>query len=391
MQATPTTWRLLLEAGWTNEPPIKVLCGGEALARSLANQLRTRSEQVWNLYGPTETTIWSTMDQVAPAGGTVSIGRPIANTETYILDQHLQPVPIGVCGELFIAGDSLARGYLNRPALTAEKFIPNPFSETPGRRLYRTGDLARYQPDGSIEFSGRNDAQVKIHGFRIELGEIEARLSQHPCIESAVVVVQEQPSIGKRLVAYVVAQQTRAVSVSELRNYLRQSLPDYMVPAIFITIDSLPLSPNGKVDRRALPAPDRVNATDETDYEPPRTSLEAELAEIWTDLLKLDRIGVWQNFFDLGGHSLLATRLAARIEEKFQVQLPLRELFESPTIAGLATAIECIREAQGTFESVRINPVPRGEKTFDELIAELDGLSESEIRAILRSEIQASV
>jgi acyl carrier protein len=348
----------------------------------------------FNTYGPTEAAVISTYGIIPPQaekGRLPSIGRPIANTETYILDPHLHPTPIGVCGELFIAGDSLARGYLKRPALTAEKFIPNPFSRTPGRRLYRTGDLARYQPDGSIEFNGRNDAQVKIHGFRIELGEIETRLSQHPCIESAVVMIQEQPSIGKRLVAYVVAEQAREVSASGLREYLRQFLPDYMVPAIIIMMDSLPLSPNGKVDRRALPVPDRIHATGETDYEPPRTALEAELVEVWTDLLKLDRISVRQNFFDLGGHSLLATKLASRIEEQFQVQLPLRQLFEAPTIAGLATAIEPIREAQGAFGPVRIQRLPRGEKTLDDLIAELNSLSESEVRAILRSEMQASV
>jgi amino acid adenylation domain-containing protein len=348
----------------------------------------------FNTYGPTEATVISTCGLVPPQageGGAPSIGHPIANTQIYILDQLLQPVPIGVRGELFIAGDSLARGYLKRPELTAEKFIPNPFGETAGRRLYRTGDLARYQPDGSIEFSGRNDAQVKIHGFRIELGEIEARLSQHPCIESAVVVVHEQPGIGKRLVGYVVEDRDREVSVTAVREYLRQSLPDYMVPAIFVKMDSLPLSPNGKVDRRALPVPDRISITDETDYEPPRTSVEEELVEVWLDLLKLDRVGIGQNFFELGGHSLLATRLASRIEEKFHVQLPLRELFESPTIAGLAAAIERVREAQGTFESIRIQPIPRGEKTLDELIAELDSLSESEVRAILSREMQGQV
>ena len=346
----------------------------------------------FNTYGPTEATVISTcglLPSQTEQGCLPSIGRPIANTEIYILDQLLQPVPIGVCGELYIAGISLARGYLKRPALTAEKFIPNPFGEAAGRRLYRTGDLARYQPDGSIEFNGRNDAQVKIHGFRIELGEIETRLSQHPCIESAVVLVQEQPPVGKRLVAYVVADQV--LSVSELRDYLRQSLPDYMVPAIFVRIDNVPLSPNGKVDRRALPAPDNSNTAEVSDYEPPSTSVEEELVEVWTNLLKLDRIGIRQNFFDLGGHSLLATQLASRIEEKFQVQLPLREVFESPTIAGLAAAIERMREEQGTFESERIEPLPRGDKTLDELIAELQSLSESEVRAILQSEMQTAV
>jgi amino acid adenylation domain-containing protein len=274
MQATPATWRLLIEAGWEGSRRLKILCGGEALDRELANELLKRSAALWNLYGPTETTIWSAIHKVELESelesesktGAVSIGRPIANTQLYVLDRHLQPVPVGVTGELHIGGDGLARGYLNRPELTAGKFIPNPFSGDSDTgfsdRLYRTGDLARYLPDGSIDFLGRNDDQVKIRGFRIELGEIEAVLDGHPSVQKAVVVAREDVPGEKRLVAYIVpavaAKSEETARVDALRNFLKEKLPAHMVPPFFVVLEKMPLTPNGKIDRKALPAPEHA-------------------------------------------------------------------------------------------------------------------------------------
>ena len=276
VQATPATWRLLLEAGWRGSRRLKILCGGEALDRELANQLLKKCAALWNLYGPTETTIWSATYKVESESaselgsevrtGPIPIGRPIANTQLYLLDRHLQPVPVGVTGELHIGGDGLARGYLNRPELTAEKFIRNPFGENSdarllSARLYKTGDLARYRPDGSIDFFGRNDYQVKIRGFRIELGEIEAALGRHSSVQKAVVVAREDVPGEKRLVAYIVAQPEQTTSTDALRTFLKEQLPAHMVPAFFVVLEQLPLTPNGKIDRKALPAPERATVT----------------------------------------------------------------------------------------------------------------------------------
>jgi amino acid adenylation domain-containing protein len=257
MQATPATWRLLLEAGWVGNPSLKILCGGEALLRELAEQLLERGTGLWNLYGPTETTIWSTSYAVESRDGAVPIGHPLANTQLYILDSHLQPVPIGAVGELYISGDGLARGYLNQPELTAERFIPNPLSNEPGARLYKTGDLARYLADGTIECLGRIDHQVKLRGFRIELGEIEAVLLKHPGVRETVVIAREEGPDNTCLVAYIVPSPVQAITISELRHFLMERLPNYMMPAAFIFLDTLPLTRNGKIDRRAIPAPDQ--------------------------------------------------------------------------------------------------------------------------------------
>jgi surfactin family lipopeptide synthetase A len=340
MQATPITWRLLLVSGWPGKQRVKILCGGEALPLELARQLLPRAAALWNLYGPTETTIWSTVCKIEPGDEAISIGHPIANTQIHLLDNQLQLVPIGVPGELCIGGAGLARGYLNRPDLTAERFIRHPWSAEPGARLYRTGDLARYRPDGSIEVLGRLDHQVKLRGFRIELGEIEAVLGQHPAVRQAVVVARQDVPRDKRLVAYIVATQGQLPAINTLRSFLKEQLPEYMVPVAFVLLEALPLTPNGKVDRGALPAPERTSSAREESFVASTSMEHYQLLQIWEELLNMRPIGIGDNFFDVGGHSLLAVRLVARIEQVFGKQLPLATLFASPTIEQLATALQ---------------------------------------------------
>ena len=339
----------------------QLLAGGDVLpphhvgkaARELAGC------RVTNGYGPTEGTTFTCCYDV-PADGailnTVPIGRPIANTQVYVLDAHLRPAPVGVAGELYIGGDGLARGYVNRPGLTAEKFIPNPFAPQPGARMYRAGDLARYLPGGEIEFLGRLDSQLKIRGFRIELGEIESVLGRYGAVAQAVVVARDNGAGDKQLVAYLVAEEGGDVSPAGLKDYLRRHLPDYMIPAAFVVLEQLPLTPNGKVDRKALPAPERAAAEG---YNAPRTPLEELLAGIWADVLGIERVAIDDNFFDLGGHSLLATQIMARIGDSFHLSLPLRELFESPTVAGLAERIQAALLSGPDFEVPPVRPVPR--------------------------------
>ncbi|MCP4996507.1 MAG: amino acid adenylation domain-containing protein, partial [Gammaproteobacteria bacterium] len=382
MQATPATWQMLLAAGWSKSPHLKILCGGEALAKPLAKQLLRQGQTVWNMYGPTETTIWSAIKNVENSPGIIgaeAIGRPIANTQLYILDDDYQPTPVGVAGQLYIGGDGLARGYRNRPDLTSEVFVPNPFGEG---RLYSTGDLARYLPDGNIEFLGRTGHQVKIRGFRIELGEIETVLSQHPDVRETVVIAREDQSGQKQLVAYVIAQQSTvnseqwtvtgeqdAVSsnqtngklltdnrslLTDLWRFVQVKLPDYMIPSAFMILDNFPLTPSGKIDRRMLPDPD-FTAGVSAGYVAPNTPTEATLAAIWTDILSVPHVGIHDNFFELGGHSLIATQVASRIRATFQVELPLRSLFEQPTIFGLANTLSQAR--QSALPPIR--PVPR--------------------------------
>ncbi|MGB7433976.1 MAG: amino acid adenylation domain-containing protein, partial [Candidatus Acidiferrum sp.] len=305
MQATPATWRLLLDSQWNGKSDLVAICGGEALPAELAERLRSRVSRLWNFYGPTETTIWSTAYEVKNNSSPIPVGRPLGNTQCYILDAQCQPVPVGVTGELYIAGDGLARGYLNQPELTAEKFVPNPFSLKPGARMYRTGDLARYLPDGNIDYLGRTDQQVKIRGFRIELGEIETALKCHPAIQQAVVVVREDTPNNKRLVAYLVSTTSQVPESAELRTLLKQHLPDYMVPSDYVALRELPLTPNGKIDRKALPAPESTHSEDHG-YVAPCDALEQYLCEAWAAVLALDKVGIRDNFFDLGGHSLLA-------------------------------------------------------------------------------------
>lgn len=334
LQATPATWRLMLNAGWKGTPRLKVLCGGEAMPASLAAELLPRCAELWNMYGPTETTIWSTCCRITDPND-IHIGRPIDNTEIYILDTNQQPLPIGQEGELLIGGDGLARGYLNRPELNADRFVAHPFK--PGQRLYRTGDLARYRKDGNIDCLGRLDFQVKIRGFRIELGEIENQLASHPGVRENVVVAREDTPGEKRLVAYVVSRQEPPVTAEQLREHLRRKLPDHMMPAAFVSIRDLPLTPNGKIDRKALPPPTAETA------QPPisnYTPTEARLVTIFEKILGLRVTSARDSFFDLGGHSLMAAGLMIAIEREFGRRLPLARLFDSPTIAALAVILD---------------------------------------------------
>ena len=325
MQATPSTWKLLLESGWPGKANLKILCGGEAMSQELAEQLIPRAASVWNLYGPTETTVWSSLHEVTSSAGHIPIGRPVSNTQMYVLDPNMQPMPVGVIGELYIAGDGLARGYRNRPELTAERFIPNPFDSEPGARLYKTGDMARYRADGSIECLSRVDNQVKVRGFRIELGEIESVLCQHPLVQDACVMVREDRAGDPRLVAYVVPRADESSSVKDLRKFVKESLPSYMVPML-VVLERLPLTANGKLDRRALPAPGQVDLSDDQCSDECREPIERLLAGIWTDVLKVERVSVYDNFFDLGGHSLLATQVVATIEKELGLRIKPNEL-----------------------------------------------------------------
>ncbi len=340
MQATPATWRLLLTAGWTGSNDLRILCGGEKLSRELANQLLNRTSCCWNLYGPTETTIWSLISRVeAGQEGPVPIGRPISNTQVYILDAQLRRVPVGVPGELYIGGVGLARGYLNRAELTAENFIPHPFDATPGARLYRTGDVVRYLPNGDIEFQGRVDQQVKLRGYRVELGEVEAALVGHPAIREAVAVAREDAAGEKQLVAYLVAQNGAPPAPDELRRYLQEKVPEWMVPSSFVTIAALPLTPNGKVNRRALPKPEQHRPDLAVAYVEPRTSVERTIAGIWQEVLQVERVGLHDNFFDLGGHSLLLAQAHSKMRDIFKQDVALIDLYRYPTISLLTSHV----------------------------------------------------
>lgn len=354
MQATPATWRLLLEAGWQGGDHLRILCGGEALPLELATQLLARGAELWNLYGPTETTIWSTVCRIPPQPQAISIGSPIANTQIYVLDGGGQPVPMGVPGEVYIGGDGVARGYLHRPELTAERFLPNPYSCEPGARSYRTGDLARYRSDGALECLGRIDHQVKVRGHRIELGEVEAVLREQAGVREAVVTAREEKAGDQRLVAYLVPMPEAVLTGGELRARLRARLPEYMIPAAFVTLDALPLTPNGKVDRKALPQPEASRPEIESRFVAPEGGFERELTEIWQELLGVRPIGVHDDFFELGGHSLLAVQLFARIEKRIGIRLPLPTLFEHPTIAHLAQTLNHWEDAASGTSPVEI-------------------------------------
>jgi acyl-coenzyme A synthetase/AMP-(fatty) acid ligase/acyl carrier protein len=324
---------------------LTIIGGEKAQASSVTEWFRHApcSIRLVNTYGPTEATVVSTIYEFSSEATwqNALIGRPLGNTEVYILDQFLQPVPVGVNGELYIGGDSLARGYLHQPELTAEKFISNPFASRPRGHLYKSGDQARYLSDGNIEFLGRLDQQIKIRGFRIELGEIEAVLMQHPAIREVVVIVREDVPGEKRLVAYPILHSgVNEPTTSELRNFVGKQMPEYMVPSAFVFLTEYPLTSNKKIDRKVLPEPDKNRPELEREFVAPRNEIEEGIARIFTNILKLEYIGIYDNFFDLGGHSLLATKVISRIRREFQIDLPLQALFMTPTVAGLSEAVD---------------------------------------------------
>jgi amino acid adenylation domain-containing protein len=339
LQATPSTWRMLIDAGWSGSPALRMISAGEALSMRLAQELLARGKQLWNLYGPTETTIYATFHAVQHDDGAPPIGRPVANTKLYVLERGGQPAPVGIPGELYIGGMGLARGYYGQPDLTAERFVGNPFVADAAARLYRTGDLVRWRADGLLEYLGRNDHQVKIRGHRIELEEVQAALSQHPAVQSCVVVAQPATADELQIVAYFVPRQGARPDTGGLRHFLRSTLPEAMIPAHYIELTAMPMTPSGKLDRAALPDPANYGAAHSESFVPPQSPLELVIARIWSTVLGRSEIGVHDNFFDLGGHSLMATRVVSRLRSHLQIDLPLAALFEAPTVAGLATAI----------------------------------------------------
>jgi natural product biosynthesis luciferase-like monooxygenase protein len=360
LQCTPSLAKMLVmtpEGLEALRPLRKLMVGGEALPVSLAQRLvATVTGEVRNMYGPTETTIWSTTYALEGFGGTVLIGKPTANTQVYVLDRNCQPVPLGVPGELFIGGDGVVRGYLHRPELTGERFVPDPFSATPGARLYRTGDLVRYRTCGNLEFLGRLDHQVKVRGYRIELGEIETALNRHPAVREVVVAAREDEPGDKYLAAYVVPHAGEGAKVVELRSYLRDRLPDYMVPSAFIAMDRLPLTPNGKVDRKALPAPDQARRDLETAYMAPQDDAERTIAAVWQEVLRLEQVGTHDNFFDLGGNSLLMAQVSTKLRSALGRDISLVDLFRYPTVHALAKSLE-----GGPAEPSGPSPAGRGQ------------------------------
>lgn len=372
LNCVPTFWSTLLDAMELTGAikPMELLSslflGGEQLDKSLIDRTFKAFPEVklWNLYGPTETTANAIVGKIS-RGGQVSLGHPIANTKIYILDSYLQPVPIGIPGELHIGGAGLARGYLNRLELTNERFIPSPFSSKPDERLFKTGDLARYRPDGNIEFLGRIDNQVKIRGFRIELGEIEAVLNQHPGLRETVVTAREDVPGDKRLVAYILPKRGPAPAIRELRSFLKEKLSDYMVPSAYVVVDSLPLTLNGKVDRRALPDPGRTEQQEYNEYVAPRDQTERVLCRVWSEILNVKRVGIDDDFFTLGGHSLLAAKVFARLDEEFGHSIPLGVLFTAPTVRLLAGRYRVSVESKGSSVIVPI----RADGTLSPLFA----------------------
>jgi amino acid adenylation domain-containing protein len=338
LQATPATWRMLIDAGWQGHPDFTALCGGETLTRDLADAVLQRVGSMWNLYGPTETTIWSMAEQVVSDEKPIGVGRPIANTQVYVLDPAGKPTPVGVSGEIWIGGKGLAVGYHRRPELTAERFVPNRFSTAEGARVYRTGDLGRWQGDGCLVYMGRMDCQVKLRGFRIEPTEIEIALCSHSSISQAIVAVREAGPENLKLVAYVVYRPGQDLTASEARHYLRQNLPDYMVPSLFVALNAVPMTASGKVDMRALPDPFKSAQRIAERHTPPSPGTEQLIAKVWQEILEVDQIGAGDNFFELGGHSLLALRAVAAIEKQTGRRMPPRSLFFQ-TLRQIAAAL----------------------------------------------------
>ncbi len=371
MQGTPSTFRMLLSAGWVPTTGLRILCGGEPLPPDLARQLLEQGCELWNMYGPTETTIWSTIHPVLEPAETMPIGRPIDNTQCYVLDEHQRPVPPCIPGELYLGGDGVAAGYWQRDDLTNQRFVVNPF-ESAGQRMYATGDRVRWRHDGVLEFFGRSDHQVKIRGYRVELGDIETVLNEHPQVTEAVVDTQgEGVSDGSlRLVAFLTLQAQQTPTTAELQRYLRNRLPEYMIPTAWVFLESMPRTPAGKVNRQALPAPGREELSTTQNYLPPRTELEAQIATIWAEVLGL-QVGVQDNFFELGGHSLLATQVMARLRSRYRLDIPLRQLFDRPTVETLA-------------ELIVASELEHSGADLDELLDELDAMTDAEAEQQIR-------
>jgi acyl-coenzyme A synthetase/AMP-(fatty) acid ligase/acyl carrier protein len=359
--------------------PRKVLMiGGEASRVTFGEQLWTIAQgSIFNHYGPTETTVGVTTYQINETmkdvgSVTLPIGKPLPNVQAYVLDQHLEAVPPGVAGELYIGGKNVARGYLNRAGLTAEKFIPDPFSRSAGARLYSTGDIVRYLADGQLEFLGRKDQQVKVRGFRVELGEIETVLREHEGVRAAVLTAYADTHGDTHLAAYIVPAGEQAPTRSELHAFLRDKLPEYMVPHLYHFLDRLPLTPQGKVDRRALPRSEGAERELDVAFVGPRNAVEEVLCEIVAEVLRVERVGVNDNFFDLGGHSLLATQLVSRVRKDFQPDLPLRKIFEAPTVAALAALLVANEPSPGQFEKTA------------ETLQRIESLSADDLEELLR-------
>jgi len=350
MQATPATWRMLIEAGWQGKEDLRILCGGEALPRDLANQLVERADVVWNLYGPTETTVWSTCDRVDPGDSTISIGRPIANTTIYVLDANERPVPVGFVGELYIGGLGLARGYHGKPELTAERFVEVTLPNGSTERLYKTGDLARWRADGKLECLGRSDFQIKLRGVRMELDDIEAHVASHPKVRQAVVVKRDDLPGGPNLVAYATVEGSSEGLTAALRQHLADRLPESMRPAFYCYLDEFPLTPNRKVDRNALPAPQIDRTGMETEFVPPQTASEKLLADIFAENFEIERIGIRDNFFDMGGDSLMAVRILAQASEAFNRTIPVEAFLRFPTIEQLANYLHSSEQEESALD-----------------------------------------
>jgi non-ribosomal peptide synthetase component F len=369
MQATPATWRLLLECDWSGCQRLKLLCGGESLPRELADRLLPRCKELWNMYGPTETTIWSTAGRVEHSAEYPGIGRPIANTQVYVLDHARRPVPVGVPGELYIGGDGLARGYLRQPELTAERFVTDELSGRTGARLYRTGDLARWRPDGTLHCLGRVDQQLKIRGYRVEPAEIEAALVAIPDIAQAVVLARQDSSGTATLIAYVVAGDPSSADPARLRGLLRTQLPEYMIPKAFVNLERLPLTPNGKIDRKSLPepAPQLADVVPEPAGYANRN--EQLIAAIWQEVLGVASVSRHDNFFDLGGHSLLIVRVQKRLQQELNTQLPIIELFQHTTIAALAAHLADSGAAEDQYAVARDRALRRKSALAKETVA----------------------
>jgi thioesterase domain-containing protein/acyl carrier protein len=358
IQATPVTYRMLLAAGWEHPLPVKVLCCGEPLPKDLAQKLTARCASLWNMYGPTETTIYSSGKQILPDDELITIGRPIHNTQLYILDEQQQPVADGVAGEIYLAGDGVARGYLNRPELTTEKFVADQFSKTPDARMYRTGDLGLFMPDGEVNCLGRIDQQIKIRGYRIEPGEIEEVLLREEGVRETLVMAREDRPGDRRLVAYVLApdltDSTFATRVGDWKNNLRDVLPTYMVPSDFVRMRQWPITPNGKIDRKALPKPGAL--TDTTQKRQPATAIEKTIAAIWRDALGVQQISLEDDFFDLGGHSMIAVQVMTQLETETGRRLPLSTLMTHSTIQKLASLFAAEKPATSWKSLVPIRP-----------------------------------